>query len=418
MSTSTCHNCQGSLLFEKVKFTTPQQQNNDLLLLRTELGQLREQISIKNQQLEQQQKDMEQLNNKYVKALDQVAHIQHEKDLAERELEELTCKLFEEANTMVADEKRKVNQLELELNDIKKEKQRQSLVFYHHDDNDDDNDSSSSSSSSSFEWIYDRHQFTLFQQFLQAYVIKPQLNQHKQHAFLKQCIKDDIEPCLNQRLLSQNKKLIDALMDQTYQLEQVQPHHHEEASSSTPSLSSTLTKKTTLKWSQFISSSTGVNNNNNNNNNKDSQMDCCAGCGQRIFLLNETHVYYRFKINGSNNGGGDWLYLDTPCYDRLFAVCQFFNYLNQLYTTTFNQHQHHLPRSIEEDEDLYHSIYMDLFQLKLTMLHVRLGIKQNHQHQNHQDNDTDTDSTVSTQGPMTPKNCLSRRMSYQVSDGK
>ncbi|KAF7728422.1 rab guanine nucleotide exchange factor S2 [Apophysomyces ossiformis] len=77
-----------------------------------EIKQLKDQLRLKTEQWEQLQLDMQELNKKYVAGIQRVADIQHEKDLVEHDLEELSCKLFEEANGMVAEEKREKWQLE------------------------------------------------------------------------------------------------------------------------------------------------------------------------------------------------------------------------------------------------------------------------------------------------------------------
>ncbi|OAD07275.1 hypothetical protein MUCCIDRAFT_138265, partial [Mucor lusitanicus CBS 277.49] len=59
------------------------------------------------------QNDMELLNDKYVDEIERVAEIQHSKDMVESELEDLSRRLFEEANGMVANEKREKYNLEV-----------------------------------------------------------------------------------------------------------------------------------------------------------------------------------------------------------------------------------------------------------------------------------------------------------------
>ncbi|ORX48259.1 hypothetical protein DM01DRAFT_1338725 [Hesseltinella vesiculosa] len=84
----------------------------------SELSQLKVQLDERHQQLDRLAKDMQELNTKYVAAIDRVADIQHEKDLVEHDLEELSCKLFEEANDMVANEKKEKWILETQLQSV------------------------------------------------------------------------------------------------------------------------------------------------------------------------------------------------------------------------------------------------------------------------------------------------------------
>ncbi|KAI8341215.1 hypothetical protein BC941DRAFT_510425 [Chlamydoabsidia padenii] len=87
----------------------------------SELANLQKQLDDRDQHLSRLGQDMQQLNSKYVSAIDRVADIQHEKDLVEHDLEELSCKLFEEANEMVAFEKREKWLLETELQTVKQQ---------------------------------------------------------------------------------------------------------------------------------------------------------------------------------------------------------------------------------------------------------------------------------------------------------
>lgn len=76
---------------------------------------LRQELNTKNHQLTRLELDLQTLNQKYVAEIEKVGNIQHEKDLVEHELEELSTKLFEEANAMVSIEKRARWQVENEL---------------------------------------------------------------------------------------------------------------------------------------------------------------------------------------------------------------------------------------------------------------------------------------------------------------
>ncbi|CAO3623694.1 unnamed protein product [Cunninghamella blakesleeana] len=191
-------------------------------------------------------------------------------------------------------------------------------------------------------------------------------------------------------------------MDQTYVIE---PYDITSSSmvienNNTNNTNNTNTNnKSSIRWSKFLSSTLSSSGGLENHH----QMDC-ACCNERL-LLNDMQSYYRFKINGEH----DWFYLDASCYDRLLAVCQFFNYLNQIHDQ--------LSSTSFENQDMYHSIFMDLFNFKLSMFYARLGVKKSSS--SLLSHDSDSDSTVSsTNGPLTPITCLSRRMSYQVSDGK
>ncbi|KAI7893030.1 uncharacterized protein EV154DRAFT_164193 [Mucor mucedo] len=62
-------------------------------------------------QIRRQKAEYDTLNMKYMSGLDRVAEIQQQREMADIELEELSARLFEEANIMVASEKREKHQL-------------------------------------------------------------------------------------------------------------------------------------------------------------------------------------------------------------------------------------------------------------------------------------------------------------------
>src|SRR5439155_25358278 len=68
--------------------------------------ELEDQIDSKTDALNDLQRAMTILNEKYVDEIDKVAELQHSKDMVEGELEELSRSLFEQANGMVISEKK------------------------------------------------------------------------------------------------------------------------------------------------------------------------------------------------------------------------------------------------------------------------------------------------------------------------
>ncbi|KAI8084356.1 GDP/GTP exchange factor Sec2p-domain-containing protein [Gilbertella persicaria] len=81
--------------------------------LNNRLEQVVSELDDKTAQFKALQSDMELLNDKYVDEIERVAEIQHSKDMVESELEDLSRRLFEEANGMVAHEKREKHNLEI-----------------------------------------------------------------------------------------------------------------------------------------------------------------------------------------------------------------------------------------------------------------------------------------------------------------
>ncbi|ORZ17971.1 hypothetical protein BCR42DRAFT_412881 [Absidia repens] len=92
---------------------TIQDQTNDISLLQASVQQVKKQLTNKTEAFLALQGDMETLNDKYVDEIERVAEIQHSKDMVENELEDLSRRLFEEANGMVANEKREKYNLEV-----------------------------------------------------------------------------------------------------------------------------------------------------------------------------------------------------------------------------------------------------------------------------------------------------------------
>lgn len=88
-------------------------QSQHLSRLTVRVEELEQNLQAKTEELSRLKKDMQALNTKYVSEINRVSDVQHEKDLVEQELEELSRRLFEEANVMVASEKREKWNLEV-----------------------------------------------------------------------------------------------------------------------------------------------------------------------------------------------------------------------------------------------------------------------------------------------------------------
>ncbi|KAI9244470.1 hypothetical protein BDA99DRAFT_529052 [Phascolomyces articulosus] len=88
-------------------------QLEEIEALQVTVSQVEKRLDIKEEEFKALQSDMEMLNDKYVDEIERVAEIQHSKDMVENELEDLSRRLFEEANGMVANEKREKHELEI-----------------------------------------------------------------------------------------------------------------------------------------------------------------------------------------------------------------------------------------------------------------------------------------------------------------
>ncbi|CAO3623765.1 unnamed protein product [Cunninghamella blakesleeana] len=95
---------QRRLAVEQIRI---QEQSNDIALLQASVKDVEKELNTKTSAFNALKNDMELLNEKYVDEIERVAEIQHSKDMVENELEDLSRRLFEEANGMVANEKEK-----------------------------------------------------------------------------------------------------------------------------------------------------------------------------------------------------------------------------------------------------------------------------------------------------------------------
>ncbi|KAI8073014.1 hypothetical protein BC940DRAFT_290329 [Gongronella butleri] len=393
------------------------QLSDDVLLLRSELGYLRDQVLKKDRQLEQQQKDMEQLNTKYVGALDEVANIQHEKDVAEKELEELSSHLLEHAGAMVAHEKRQVHQLQVHVDQLQRELLTQHLPsadaplvwtrpwllaadfdhFVHTVQQDPCSQATFSNSQ--------QHQQLQQPQQQQNPSSASILLQYKQLPFLRQAIAADVEPCLT---LGQNgrwmKKAMELLIKGPYtpesitlaQLEQQRNHHHAPPCSSTSTSLSSPSSSLQGKWQQrvldfiddhrprWIGDTSMVSSLSMPPSPVPSPPPSiasfslsCAGCG-RPLMADQTHFQWKIDVGKLALLYGledDYLILDASCCERLEAVSSFFAFLRQLCSPPSSIS----PASLDsKPSDLplasQSPLYVKMLQLRLAMAYARLGL--------------------------------------------
>ncbi|OAD78208.1 hypothetical protein PHYBLDRAFT_107449, partial [Phycomyces blakesleeanus NRRL 1555(-)] len=89
--------------------------------LSTAANDLSQSVQVKSQELTALRSDMAKLNEKYIGQVDKVIELQLAKDAVESELEELSRKLFEEANGMVANEKREKHKIEVAYEHLRKQ---------------------------------------------------------------------------------------------------------------------------------------------------------------------------------------------------------------------------------------------------------------------------------------------------------
>ncbi|OBZ91418.1 Guanine nucleotide exchange factor for Rab-3A [Choanephora cucurbitarum] len=359
---------------------------------------LQHELDQKNIQLERLEQDMHTLNQKYVAEIERVGNIQHEKDMVEHELEELSLKLFEEANAMVAVEKKARWQIENELRQtqeqlLAEQAQLRELRLRLTSDRPSDATSILDSSTTIIMKSRLKDQIDLdglkrvSANHIMKYTRKEQLTQQRtismpptpstsdhinaknkrpstidgfqlesfreytiassqklltpkklnQTTFMKHCLSEDIEPCLRfgpQSKLS-IKKMIDFLSRQACFIEHI--HTGLAPSSSVVQPSKPL-------WERF---------NANTPTKSIVVSNSCSACGRSAdaVVLN-----YRFRLDETDN----WLPIDQYCRDRLVAVCEFFVFIRNIQMNLYQD------RSIED-------LYTENIRLRLQMFYSRMG---------------------------------------------
>ncbi|KAI9022307.1 hypothetical protein CLU79DRAFT_752140 [Phycomyces nitens] len=354
-----------------------------------EIRDLRQQLKTQTEAFERLQLDISTLNQKYVAAIERVADVQHEKDLVVHELEELSRKLFEEANGMVATEKREKWELENQLRQTQEYlvaeqcqltelKQRMQAMLVSEDNLDTQDDPRARAQkdlqelygvkrASTNPTLYRKHissdpsqrvtsmpplqspkpQRTITIDEFQLDKFREYLNSSRsvsvkklsQFAYLKYCQAEDIEPCLRfgpQSRLSV-KKMMDYLMRQPCFIEQM-PLLDPNLSKPTPSISTASTATQRPIWERF-------------SNSKPLDGGCSA-CGR--LAGQDCALKYRFKLDS----GDPWLPIDEYCRDRLVAVCEFYVFLRNIQLGLYSD------RPIQD-------LYAENIRLRLQMFYSR-----------------------------------------------
>lgn len=377
---------------------------------------LRQELSTKNHQLQRMELDLQTMNQKYVAEIERVGNVQHEKDMVEHELEELSRKLFEEANAMVAIEKRarwqvenelrqtqehllaeqtQLHELRLklttaddetasiehvakkkkscsnmraqmdlqELHGLKRASANHALKYTQGPQRQPQEQrtismpptpSTSNHAIKKEPSTLDGVQLQLFQEYTIA-SSKQLLSPKKlnQTPFMKHCLSEDIEPCL--RFGPQSKLSIKKMIDHLSR----QPCFIEHVTSfnmnATPPAAAPAPQQSKPLWGRFTSSpSTSTTTSSNRNNIIVS--NACSACARPADPGNSQSVLlnYRFKLDENEN----WLPIDQYCRDRLVAVCEFFVFIRNIQMGLYSD------RSIED-------LYTENIRLRLQMFYSR-----------------------------------------------
>ncbi|KAI8967819.1 hypothetical protein BDF20DRAFT_828984 [Mycotypha africana] len=293
-----------------------------------------ERLDDQTERLNRLELDLQTLNQKYVAEIEKRAQVQHEKEALELELDDLCSKLFEEANDMVAAEKKLRSQVEDELKETKErllwEQSQLNELRMKLLDNDNSTTTTTTTTTSSGSrrsmhlssfppppMTFDQYQLQLFTEYVETVSTNTSLPQKKQFQlpFMKLTLLEDIEPCLRFHPLQQpvrklsSKKIIDHLYKETCLIEYV------------PTTTTTTAK------------------------------NICQACNRK-----QPPINYRFKLNEKET---EWLWIDQYCRDRLVAVCEYFVFMRNI--------QHGFLNHITSIQELYN----ENIRLKLQMFYSR-----------------------------------------------
>ncbi|KAI8341154.1 hypothetical protein BC941DRAFT_487432 [Chlamydoabsidia padenii] len=284
----------------------------------TTLTQLEDRLIERDLTLARLQQDIQQLNTKYVAVIDRASELQHQKDLVELDLEELSCKLFEEANGMVANEKRENWRLETKLQSVQQQlgdeqaqlaELRQRLLQWDQDEQQRYCDQQhqeqclpvSPTPSALKQYAitsvtHNQIQWETFQHFVQlSHTVS--LKKLHQFTYLRACQIEDVEPCLRFGFRSRlsPKKMMNYLLQRSCFIQHIPMENNNQRQ-----------QEASIPHSSITSSSNDGND-----------------------LVNT--IDYQFKMDEKDN----WLPIDQHCRDRLVAVCEFFVFIRNIHSRLY-----------------------------------------------------------------------------------
>lgn len=360
-------------------------QLEEIEALQATVADFSQRLDAKDEELRALKYDMELLNDKYVDEIERVAEIQHSKDMVESELEDLSRRLFEEANGMVANEKREKHELEMVQKQLEKqlqetqerlaaeqmqlkelrqkmeemaEEQRQlrrasapaAALFKDGDyasgaettTSDADQATTCSEPSARASSVADPILLAEFQDFVKFGGSVPLKKLHT-IPFIKHCQVEDVEPCLrfgtNARLSA--RKINDAIVMNTCFVEETPAGYLQELARRPPDMPLRISASKTLLWERISNGGNPVN-----------YIGACQACGRQ----DQDELPYRFRISYFD----DWACIDRYCRDRLVAVCEFYVFIRNV------RQGYYSSRSVAD-------LYQEATRLRLQMFYARYG---------------------------------------------
>ncbi len=326
-------------------------------------------IQRQSQEIQDLRQDLIKLNQKYIDQVERIKTAEQAQFLVESELEDLSTKLFEQANEMVAQEKKarfyaekKVSQLERELKKVYEEldnekaqlkelkeklTQEESSPLSIHplsmtENNSSNNDEFQYTATIESNNVYlDNGWLSLFKDFLTLAPNTPIESIHRL-PFLKHCLDLDIEPCLrfgNRWCKLSMKIIVYSLIKQPCFIESDTPrkrHSHDNA----------LPNKPITRRSSFAIFNT---------TKKTDESIQCYGCNNNVNTLTDL---FRFKLKETDT---EWFWIDRSCRDRLVAVCDFYVFIR------------HVRQGLQSQRTI-NSLFQECVWLRLVMFWARSGV--------------------------------------------
>lgn len=355
--------------------------------LRAKIQQLDKELVSKADELASVQRDLAILNDKYIDEIEKVSESQHAKEAVENELEELSRRLFEEANGMVATEARARHQLEitrkhleLELKDAQERLAAETLQLKElkammENMMDSQPHSKRSSTNHSDRGSVDLAQLfglsrisetepvikepetaiaidgQLVQEFREFVSMSASVRLAKLHSipFMRHCQEEDVEPCLrfgNTPRISA-RKLAEGICSNTCYIEEATAEQVSEyermvlAAQQPPPPTRNSTSSTNMLWERLQTQYAIYQ----------APKGGCQTCGRPGPL---TH---RYRIATSD----EWSFIDRFCRDRLVAACEFYIFVRNIRASLYS------TRSIED-------LYSECLRLRLQMFYARSGV--------------------------------------------
>ncbi|KAI8914226.1 hypothetical protein EDD86DRAFT_198757 [Gorgonomyces haynaldii] len=351
------------------------------------IAQLEQSLEMAQEELSTTKHDLEVLGEKLTDSIERTAELQHAKEALQDELEELTRSLFEEANSMVANEARQRHehevkgvaiakqlgeterQLQLEqaqLRDLRirytqMERKYEDLLIEMDNAKPQENKLRISTDRPTKEDFIDPR---LLEQFRELVEQGPRLKFHKIHnyIFMRNALEDEVIPCLRfgGNPLTSTKKFIDAIVANTCFIEEMDAEAINKLKERDEKIKSQQVKPpspATATPTQSLFNKTVLERLTNALTISEPELPPpggCSTCGKQ--------EEYRFRFKISDVSQDVWCPICISCRDRLLAVVEFYQFIRNMRQGLYS------TRPVED-------LYIETLNLKRMMFYTRIGAK-------------------------------------------